>query len=99
VGEKRLSDTIDGEPQAHHIVRPNPMFRRRRNHHVIPAWRGDSSPSAGEVTGDVDPIDRARFGMKSAFAAFVRGTSASEIRPHRAYGAMEGNANSVVEKK
>jgi hypothetical protein len=40
VGEKRLSDTIDGEPQAHHIVRPNPMFRRRRNHHVIPAWQG-----------------------------------------------------------
>jgi hypothetical protein len=51
------------------------------------------------VTGDVDPIDRARFGMKSVFAAFVRGTSVSETRPHRAYGALEGNANSVVEKK
>jgi hypothetical protein len=33
VGEERLSDTIDGEPQAHHIVRPNPMFRRWRNRH------------------------------------------------------------------
>src|SRR6185369_16586300 len=58
-----------------------------------------SSASASEVTGDVDPIDRARFGMKSAFAALVRGTSVSETRPHRAYGAMEENANSVVKKK
>jgi hypothetical protein len=54
--------------------------------------------ASSEVTGDVDPIDRARFGMKSVFAALVRGTSESETRPHRAYGAMGTNANSVVEK-